>query len=310
MTAVSNARTITTDTNVINSEFISLALAKAVEPPVLYQDLVGVVDLAGRGTRVYVEPILARLTAASAVTETDEDTSAAPSYAQAPMTCARKSKSQFVSDQSAGANIHGAYNVSIMQVVDACRRAMNEDVLGLADDITSPIGDATTPFDMANYDTVLAAYRAKAKNIGAAALVLHNDAVRDLLLDLRTNGGAMLGTTWGGAVAQSMSNNVTRQGYVGMIDNGVPIFSSEDLPVGDTTGWTNMIVSIDPTVGYGIKMALAARPVWAPGVVINGPVAIEVERVANRGGAWVVASADYAVGIIDQNKCLGCISQT
>ncbi len=299
MAVVSGLTGLAVIDDIINEEWISQETHTATQTPVLYQNIVGgagTKSLIGKATRTYAHPIWARLAAAAAVTESDEVGATALSSTEVTITTALNAKAVFVTDQAAGAGVINVFSLAINRAVDAVQRRINDQVVALATSITATVGSNATTNDVANMNVVLTAYRAlvKANLSGRALMLLHGDAKRDLQEDAVNTTNALYSSSVGEQLF-----NATNQAQMGMMTQfgSFLIMDTDDMPVGDTTGWTNMVVDAG-----GAETAFA--------IAVSKGVEVVLWREPKRFGTWVIASADYGVGIVHQDRAQAFITKT
>jgi len=181
----------------------------------------------------------------------------------------------------------------VRNVVDAVRQKIENDTIGLSSSMSNTIGSNAQTFDLDFWNTSLTTFRAQAKSPASAAAVLHPDAVRDLHGDLVTSNAALFGSAFGPPAADATGG--VRQGARAVLD-GLPLFETDAVPVADTTGWGNFIVELGNNPGLMM--------------VVKAPVMVRIDEPADAYGAWIAASADYGVAIVDQSRALQCVSRT
>ena len=89
---------------------------------------------------------------------------------------------------------------------------------------------------------------------------------------------------------------VSQRGQVPSFWNKNTIFETDAVPVADTSGWGNFILEMgnNPAIMMVIKQAIT----------------IKIAEPADALGSWVSSVCDYGVGIVDQSRCLQCVSRT
>ncbi len=285
--------------DIVNSEVIDQLVHAATETPYLYQLIMGgngTKSLVGKATRTYAHPIWAEMTAAATLAETEVVSSTALSSSEVTIGAAVKARATFVSDQAARSGVLNTFSLAINRVTGACMRAINDDTLALSTSISASIGSNATTNDASNLNVAVTAFRALVKSnlSGTALCVLHGDALRDLNEDAVNTTNAIYSST----VGENLFNATNAVSQGGQSPFGkLVIVDSDDVSVGDTTGWTNMIIDVG-----GMDTAF--------GLVVANGVSIELERDATRLGTWVVGSADYGVGILDQSRAQAFITKT
>jgi hypothetical protein len=195
--------------------------------------------------------------------------------------------------QAQGATVLDSAAAAVRNVVDAVRQKVENDTIGLSASMSNTIGTNAQTFDLDYWNTSLTTFRAQAKSPQMAAAVLHPDAVRDLHGDLVTANAALFGSSFGPPAADATGG--VRQGARAVLD-GLPIFETDAVPVADTSGWGNFILEM------GNNPAIM--------MVIKEAISLKVDSPADALGDWIAAYADYGVGIVDQNRCLQCVSRT
>lgn len=296
MAAVSNSSKLSSLAEVINSELISAMVNVAVNTPFLYRALARPISLSGASTRTYAHPIFPKLAAAAALTETDEVDSAEVTPSESTITAALVEQSTFLSKQARGASVVSAVELCVNRVIDSVMTKKDTDIVGLSASMTNAIGDASTTFNIANYNTVMTTFRAQAKSPGMSGLVLHTDAARDLNASAIASGAPF----WSGRLGQALNESTmgSNQGFRQVTADGVAVFISDRIPVADSTGWGNFIFEMGPNNPLAIVTAQ------------GGEEAVETWYEQKRQGWWITGVADYGVGILDQSRALECISKT
>lgn len=291
--AIANFTGTTALTNYIDSEWIARQLRVAVETPFVSEQIVGMVDLSPMSTRTYAHPILSRMTAAASYGEGDEFSSTTMATVEQTIAVGMVIKSTFLTPQARGATVLDSAAAAVRNVVDAVRQKVENDTIGLSSSMSNTIGTNAQTFDLDYWNTSLTTFRAQAKSPQMAAAVLHPDAVRDLHGDLVTANAALFGSSFGPPAADATGG--VRQGARAVLD-GLPIFETDAVPVADTSGWGNFILEM------GNNPAIM--------MVIKEAISLKVDSPADALGDWIAAYADYGVGIVDQNRCLQCVSRT
>lgn len=289
MAAISNATTATTATHHINSEIIQTAISHAVREPYVWRVFTFSPNLVGANTAQYAHPIIARLTASAAFTETDEVSSAELTRTQATITTAEYAKATFLGDRAKRLSIGNEEAIAARELVDACMRKIEFDALTLATSMTNTQGGATTINTVVNFNSVIANFRVQIGSSSARpVMVMSAPAVRDLNEDAATNAAAIYGSLIGVQLHQATEgvNQGLRRPF-GSID----LVETAGVVAGDTTGKANFIT----LVGGATDTALM--------VPIGKDITAEVGRVAERIGAWLVVSHEHGAGIVDQNRC-------
>ncbi len=286
MAAISNANTAVVFADAILTELIDAEMRFGVQAPFLFPDIVmqppTLVHTKRFSTNVY-----ANMTASAAHTESDEVASAANTPTAVDIDTALYAKGAFMSDWGTGMNVHAIVPGTVQALMTACYLRFETDVLGLFTSITGNQGSATTTMTVDNFVSVTSAFRAQAKRSSAKPMmVLSESARRDLQADYMQNGGSI----YAGAIGEQLHNAVSsaNQGEWAPFSNYM-IASTENVPVGDTTGKSCAIVHVGPE-GPALVLAYSMDPRILAG------------REENRVGAWLVASHAHGAGIREQAR--------
>ncbi|MBK8241624.1 MAG: hypothetical protein IPK74_39455 [Deltaproteobacteria bacterium] len=175
----------------------------------------------------------------------------------------------------------------------AVRRNRHETIMDLATSLSNSQGDATTENDLANWDLVMHNLRAQNHDDGPLVAGMVPDAVRDLRQDLVANAAALFGATWGDRAATALQN---KSPGMGVAWDGVTVYQSADLPVGDTTGWTNFVAVVGP-------QAAIEMPVWQQLTPFFQPD-------ESRFGTWIGVSIIAEPGIVKNANARAFITRT
>ena len=296
MAAVTNATVAATVAENINSEWINAAVVRSLgRTRYVYDYAVLKRSLMGKSTATYSHPIVAELAAAGAHTESDLVTSVKIDRADATVGTSVVYQATFLTYPAISRSIWSEFDVAISEVVAAVKRKINDDFVALATGFSNSIGAAATNFTVANFVTMCTTWRAQVRSTQEMPILfLHGDAMRDLQNDAMSNAAALFGSVMGVQLNNAVSG--LNQGELSSFNN-VRITSTDDMPVGDTTGWTNMLVA---TGENDAAIALA----------YNQDIQVEIEHIPSRLGYYVIASADYGVGEVNDTAGLGVISRT
>lgn len=293
MATVSNPSDLTALDDIIDSEFISRNVRLAVRTPMTFEGVVKLVDFSSVSSRTYAVPKSAELAAASALTETDEVDSAALSISEATVATALVEQSTFLSDQARGATIWDSAGLAIQEVANAVRRKIDDDTHTLSNSMGNSIGGNAQVMDFANWSTVLSTFRAQTKfSNGPVAAVLHPDAIGQLHSDLLANAAGIYASAFGPEAMALLAS--TNQGARGVL-NGVILWETDSIPLADTTGHGNYMVVTGDAEG-----ALC--------LVVNRGTMVEPWREPKRQGIWYIGTADFGVGIGDDDRALQFIT--
>jgi len=285
-------------TNYIDSEMIDRQLSLAVADPFVGEFIVRVINMAADTSRTFTHPLLERIAASTAHADADQYSFTAMSTSQEQIACAVYSSEIMVPFSVTGVpGRNGPSTVvnpllgAVTNVVDANRQVMENAILGVT--LSNTAGDNATTNDFQNWATVKQVFRSQAKNPQGVAAVLHDDAIRDLELDLGSNAAALFSTDYG-ARSQEMFGPVAK-GYRGMLD-GIMIFESGAIPVADTSGWGNVMTEIGSEAGIGLAVKAPPTP---------------IVKDANDGhGFFVTSVCDFGADVLDQDRCLQFITRT
>jgi hypothetical protein len=294
MAVITNAVDTTSVADRTNTEWIDTVTYWAAAGPTIWKELVFVKDMTGAKSDTYTHNIRARLSAASAHTDSDEFSSNDLTSTDTNTTTAEYGSASFVADRANRLSVEPEDAVAIEANVYACNLKIDTAVHTLATSMTS-IGSAATVNTLDNLITVISTWKATAFNVvRPPILVMHLDAFRDLRADLGSNGAALLGSNVGEQLHQAVSS--VSMGML-MPFGGVFFLESSHVVAGDTTGWSNFMISV------GEQDGALVMPV---GMDIN----TELERVGSRRGTWFTAALEFGAGIRDSSRALRFITRT
>jgi hypothetical protein len=296
MAVVANATTLASLDDVIIAEFINRMSAQSLgRAPVVYQLGTYSVPLLGTNSNVYAHPLRQEMTAANTKTETDEAEVAEVTLDENTVSTKMVARAAFVSDEASQDSIWNALAMASEEVTWSCAKRIDIDFTALASSFTSPIGDNATVNTVRNFVLTQTAWTAKVESSPSMPLmVMHPDARRDLQLDAVDNAAAWFGASAGVQLHDAVSG--VYNGRVTQFD-GIQMVTSSRLPVGDTTGWSNMMIIPDG------RNAAIAMP-WIQ------DIQLEFERKPLRKGGYVVASVRYGLGKVDDDAGLTFITRT
>jgi hypothetical protein len=285
MAVVPQATTTTTAASTIYDEYISeISRATLGRIPVVYPLGVLRVPLLGKNSNQYDHNLRDEIGVATTLAETDEVTSTEITRSAASVSTATKAKSTFISKQNNRRSLWPEMANAAQELTSACARAIDADFLALASGFSSPIGNNATNHTVANLVTLFTAWRARVgSTMERPLIVMHGDAMRDLQLDAVSNAAAWFGAPAG--IELNDATNAINQGVVATF-NGVDMVSTDNIPVGDTTGWSNMMIA------RGNLEAAIAMP-------FEQEIQLETWYEAKRQGWWVIATVDYGVGEVN-----------
>jgi len=295
MAAISNATLVADVAENINAEWIAQEMRFAAQNPHIYEDLVYKVDLMGRNTATYSEPIADELTAATSLTATDEVVAQKTARADLTVGIAPWGTAVFLDYETVRRSMWDEFALAIDRLTGACKRKIDNATLALASSISNTIGNASTVHSMSNFETVMTAWRAQ---VGASRsrpiMVQHGDATRDLGQEVVTSSAALMGSAVGVQLKDAVGH--VGQGVRRSIGN-VDLIDTDNVVAGDTTGWANFMVLNNP-----MEHAFA--------LPYEQPILIEIDHAPRRRGWWVVASVVFGVGITQQDYALGYTTRT
>lgn len=189
----------------------------------------------------------------------------------------------------------------LMDCLIACMRSiglkLDDDLLTLAGSMTGNLGGGVNEeFTVSFLMEKLAAFGGRCRYAPKMAAVLHSDAYRDLVADMAANGGGLLSSAWGPALATALTaDNVATLGKKGSVHN-CDIYVSDRIPASGL-GWANMFTVVDQ-VEAGVGMAFTTEPQYWQ----------EFDPI--QACTNLVGYVDFGVGILDQNRCAYAVSRT
>jgi hypothetical protein len=238
-------------------------------------------------TEVYKHPIWPRLTAAAAHTETDEVVASEIVPTVPSITTAEFAKATFLGDRAKRLTTGPLEAIALNRVIDALMLKIETDALTLVSSATYSQGGNATVNNLQNLNSVVSAFRARAKSSSMKPVMVNSvSAMRDLGEDLSVSGAALLG----GLVGAQLHSAVTgpEQGLFREFGN-MMIAETDGVVAGDTTGKANFIVHVGE-----------AEPALV--VVFGKEITVEIGRIAERIGEYVVGSVEHGAGIVDPNR--------
>lgn len=286
--------TVTTVNDLFYSQYINRVVRDVASEPIIGMNFVEVVDLTGDDVNSYTYQVAIwnELTGAAAVADNDAAPEDSLTTDQVQIVGARYALRTFVL-YNTGKAIVSVVTKAVERVTRAVRRNRHEAVLDLATSLTNTQGTNATVNDVANWDLVMHNLRAQDHDDGPLVAGLHDDAVRDLRADLIANMAALYGASWGDRASTALQN---KSPGVGVAWDGVIVFQSGDMPVGDTTGWTNMVVVTGPN-------AAIEMPVWQELTPFQQPD-------ESRFGTWIGTSIIGEPGIVKNANARAFITRT
>lgn len=296
MAVIANATTITSLDDLIIAEFINrqsgISLGRA---PRVYQLGVRMEPLMGTNSNVYTSPLRNEVAEATVKTETDEAAVVEITTSEASVSTQMIAQAAFVSDEAVGDSLWNAFASASEEVTWACARKIDADFLALLSGFSSPIGSDAQVFDVLFWVTMQTAWTARVESVPETPLlVLHPDARRDLQTDAVSNAASWFGASAGMQFHDSVRG--INNGRVTSFD-GIDMVTASGVPVGGATGWSNALL-----VPRGRNAAIAMP-------VLQG-IQLEFQREPLRKGGYVIASARYGMGEIDDTAGLTVVSRT
>jgi hypothetical protein len=296
MAVIANATTLASLDDLIITEFIQrqsgISLGRA---PTVYQLGVLRVPLAGTNSNVYAHPLRDEVAPATVKTETDEAAVVEITTTENTVSTQMIAQAAFVSDEANQDSLWAALAAAAEEVTWACAKKIDADFLALMSGFSSPIGNNATVHDVLNFVAVQTAWTARIESSPEMPLmIMHPDARRDLQQDSVSNAAS-----WFGASSGLQFHDAVRgvnNGRVTTFDN-INMVTASGGPVGDTTGWSNAMI-----IPCGRNAAIAMP-------ILQG-IQLEFQREALRKGGYVVATARYGVGEVDDNAGLTFITRT
>jgi hypothetical protein len=295
MAAVTAATGVADVAENINAEWIAQEVRYDVQKPYLYNKLAHLVNLRGRNTKVYSEPIADELTAATSLTASDEVAAQVTSRSDLTVTAAPYGTAVFIDYEVITRSMWDEFAVAINRVVGACRRKIDNDVLALATSFSNSIGSNATNHTVSNFQTVLTTWRAQVgDSMSRPIQVYHGDAMRDLAQDASTSAAGLMATVIGVNIYDASSQ--TAQGVSRSIGN-IDVEETNNVSAGDTTGWSNFMTVNNPAQ-HGLVVAY------------EQDILVELQHVPIRRGWYIVGSVVHGAGIVNQDLCLTWITRT
>jgi hypothetical protein len=282
MAVVPGASTVVTQQTIIyERERRRLTLGRI---PVVYRLGALPVPLLGTNSNTYAHNLGDEIGVATILAETDEVTSTPLTQAKVEVSTATKAKSTFLSKQNNRRAIWGMLDWATDELTGSCARAIDTDFCNLAAGFSTPIGNAGQAMTVDFLVELFTTWRARVgSTMSRPLLVMHGDATRDLQQDAVNNAATWFGTQSGVQLHDAVSG--LNQGVVTTFGN-VDMVTSDRIPVGDVTGWSNMMIA------RGEEEAAIAMP-------FEQEIELEIWYEAKRQGWWVIATVDYGVGRVN-----------
>ena len=146
-------------------------------------------------------------------------------------------------------------------------------------------GDNATPHSLENWDLHTGSFRGQTPDPGPLWSVMSRSAVRDFRADIISNAAAIFGTNVSTSARDALATN--QPGIFREFD-GFMHYESDEVPAGDTTGFTC-------AMGVGGENAGIEYPEWEE-------IEVEFQRAASRFGTWIVTGLTSGIGIVAQQN--------
>lgn len=280
--------------DLLYSQYISMVVRDVASEPIIGFNFCEIVDCTGGDVHSYTYQVAiwGEMTGAAAVADNDAAPEDSLTTDQVQISGARYALRTFVLANTRIA-IADVVTKATERVTRAVRRNRHEAVLDLATSLTNSQGSNSVTHDLANHDLVMHNFRAQNHDDGQIVIGMHHDAARDLRADLISNAAALYGATWGDRAAGALQSTAVGQGIAW---DGTTVFVSGDIPVGDTTGWSNFVTIVGPN-------AAIEMPVWQE-------LTPFVQPDESRFGAWLGVSIIGEPGIVKQDNARRFITRT
>ena len=276
-----NPTTVTTVNDLFASQYIGRLVRDVASEAIIGMNFCNVVPMPPDAhSYTYQVDIWNEIDDATAVVDNEAAAESALTTDQVQIAGSRYARRTFVLYNTSRA-IVSVVEKAVERVTRACRRRNHEATLALATSLTNTQGTAATVHDLANHDLVMHNFRTQDHDPGPIVMGLHDDAVRDLRADLVSNAAALYGATWGDRAAAALQN---KEPGAGVAWDGITVYQTSDMPVGDTTGWTNMVVVAG-------ELAAIEMPVWQELTAFQQPD-------ESRFGVWIGCSIICEQGIV------------
>lgn len=288
--------TTSTSQHLLNTEFISRLVRMAAMDPLVGLEIVNPVDLTNEkavNSYTYRIATVAEMTGAAVVTENNAAPEAAMTTSASTITGARRALRSFVTDLINDMGVIQVDSAVLDNLVHALRNLDHQNILGLFTSLTNTQGNNATVHTLANWDLVTLNFRSQLYDDGPLWCVQRTTTSRDLRADLIANAAGLFAASWGDRAQQALQT--TRPG-MGVPWDGYTVYESLDVPVGDTTGWTN-------AVGVGGQLAAIEHPIWQE-------LKPFVQPDQSRFGGWAGVSKISGYGIAKQANARAFITRT
>lgn len=281
--------------HLFDTEYISRVVRSVAFEPIIGMNLCEVVDLTGDDVHAYNYqiPIVDEMEGAAVVADNEAAPEDSMTSTAVNITGSRVALRSFVLANTSRA-VARPVELATERVTRAVRRQRHNAVMALAPSLTNSQGNNATENDLENWDLVTHNLRAQNHDDGMLVAAMNPDAVRDLRANLINSAAALYGATWGDRAANALQDKSPGNGVAW---DGTTVYTSGDVPVGDTTGWSNFIVVVGPNVSC-IEM-----PVWQQ-------LTPFVQPDESRFGAWIGVSIISGVGIAKQANGRRFITRT
>lgn len=201
----------------------------------------------------------------------------------------------YIRDDADLVSIENEIMVNDEQLRRAWARYWSLQVLALFSSVNASTGTAATTFDLTNWDSVTSLFRLDGHPDGMLWAVLHGDAVRDLKASIRSSGSAVFGSMFGERKADALAASTNG---LGVPFEDYMLYEANEVPAGDTTGWTNCLgVKADERdSGIVVDVHLESR--------------VRYQRDESSVGGVQVISGISGAGIAAQGSLRAAISRT
>jgi len=295
MAAISNATTTTSIVEIVNSEVINGTILDAQRPAAVADLVAWRINAASGMSATHT---IAKWTSAAVPTseaspkgETDEFAITEQLLTEVQISAAVVGIYKYMSDeasQDALINLAtGLLRESTIEMVDQ----LDEDFLLNIQSATNTANFTGAAFNLTNFGTAKATYKAQNPNGGSHAMVLHGAQLRDLAASIRSTTGAIFGGAMGPEGMTALGG--TAQAFQGTLE-GFSVYEANNVPT-QSSDYTGAM--------------LAAGDRGAIALVEWTPIQHEAERVAERTSTKLVTSKRYGTGITDNGNLLELVSQ-
>lgn len=280
--------------DLFDTQYISRVVRSVASEAIVGMDFAKIVDLTGSDVNSYTYQVAIwnELTGVAMVAENDAAPEDALTTDQVQISGARYALRTFIEYKNAKA-IVDVTTAAVERLTRAVRRNRAEAIIDLATSLSNSQGSAAVINDLANWDLVMHNFRTQNHDDGPLMAALHPDGVRDLRADLMANAAALYSASWGDRAAAALQNNSVG---VGVAWDGVTVYTTSDVPVGDTTGWTNFVCVAGDMAAIEFAVWQELTPFYQPD--------------ESRFGTWVGVSIIAEPGIVKNDNARAFITRT